>query len=161
MDNIREFLDRDNFRSWLDFMYGKDTTDGKTDKQIEDQVNRDREKAVRIASELITILPQGRLIVRLSQYGDAIAKPKMNDNTFEVWRGNSLIDGAEIVVLMSGITRKSINGKTLDMIQISIVRTDVSPLEAVQTGLDRSICGDCKLREIIAKSENLENKCYL
>ena len=87
--------------------------------------------------------------------------PKMNDNTFEVWRGNSLIDDAEIVVLMSGITRKSINGKTLDMIQISIVRTDVSPLEAVQTGLDRSICGDCKLREIIAKSENLDNKCYV
>ena len=109
--------------------------------------------------------------IRLNQYGDAIATPKMNDNTFEVWRGNSLIDDAEIVVLMSGITRPSINGKTLDMIQISIVRTDVSPLEAVQLGLDESICGGCNLRPFIAQLAKLKaqllnddteiNECYV
>ena len=48
MNELREF---ENFRNWLDkldFMYGKDTTDGKTDKQIEEQVNKDREKIERI-----------------------------------------------------------------------------------------------------------------
>jgi hypothetical protein len=48
MNELREF---ENFQNWLaklDFMYGKDTTDGKTDKQIEEQVNRDREKIERL-----------------------------------------------------------------------------------------------------------------
>ena len=47
MNELREF---ENFQNWLaklDFMYGKDTTDGKKDKQIEEQVNKDREKIER------------------------------------------------------------------------------------------------------------------
>jgi hypothetical protein len=48
MDNVREL---ENWFDWLDKLdqiYGKDTTNGKTDKQIEDQVNKDREKVERI-----------------------------------------------------------------------------------------------------------------
>ena len=48
MDNVREL---ENWLDWsdkLDQIYGKDTTDGKTDKQIEEQVNKDREKVERI-----------------------------------------------------------------------------------------------------------------
>ena len=48
MDNVRAL---ENWLDWsdkLDQIYGKDTTDGKTDKQIEEQVNKDREKVERI-----------------------------------------------------------------------------------------------------------------
>ena len=48
MDNIRAL---ENWLDWsdkLDQIYGKDTTNGKTDKQIEEQVNKDREKVERI-----------------------------------------------------------------------------------------------------------------
>ena len=48
MDNVRAL---ENWLDWsdkLDQIYGKDTTNGKTDKQIEDQVNKDREKIERL-----------------------------------------------------------------------------------------------------------------
>ena len=48
MDNVRELETWLDWSDKLDQIYGKDTTDGKTDKQIEDQVNKDREKIERI-----------------------------------------------------------------------------------------------------------------
>ena len=48
MYNVRAL---ENWLDWsdkLDQIYGKDTTNGKTDKQIEEQVNKDREKVERI-----------------------------------------------------------------------------------------------------------------
>ena len=43
-------------------------------------------------------------------------------------------------------TTESDNRKTGNMIQIWILRKDVSPPDAVRSGLDSEICGDCKLR---------------
>ena len=43
-------------------------------------------------------------------------------------------------------TTESDNRKTGNMIQIWILRHDMSPPDAVRTGADSEICGDCKLR---------------
>ena len=57
-----------------------------------------------------------------------------------LWRGPSAIDGAPIVLVA---TFESRNIKTGDMIQTWILREDMSPIDAVKTGADYSICGDC------------------
>ena len=59
---------------------------------------------------------------------------------FIFFRGPSPIDGAPIVAIA---TLKSVNAKTGDMIQTWILREDVSPLAAIATGADASICGNC------------------
>jgi hypothetical protein len=61
---------------------------------------------------------------------------------FIFYRGKSPIDGAEIVGIA---TLESKNSKTGNMIQTWILRTDTHPLEARQTGRDRSHCGDCPM----------------
>jgi hypothetical protein len=60
-----------------------------------------------------------------------------------VWQGASQIDGSPIVAIATGIVDPSQNSKTGPMIQIWILRADMSPLEAIARGLDRGICGDC------------------
>lgn len=63
---------------------------------------------------------------------------------YVIYQGASVLDGAPIVVI--AITGGSTNRKTGDMVQTYILRADVSPLEALQSGADASICGDCKHR---------------
>jgi len=74
------------------------------------------------------------------------AKPKSNGVI--LWRGPSQLDGHEIVVIAIGLRRKSANGKTGALLQTYILRTDLSPKDAVATGADFSICGNCKLRPV-------------
>ena len=62
---------------------------------------------------------------------------------FIFYRGPSPIDGAPIVAIA---TLKSKNSKTGDMVQTWILREDVSPLDAIQSGADASICGNCAHR---------------
>ena len=62
---------------------------------------------------------------------------------FIFYRGPSPIDGAPIVAIA---TLKSKNSKTGDMVQTWILREDISPLDAIATGDDRSICGNCTHR---------------
>jgi len=62
---------------------------------------------------------------------------------FVFYRGPSKIDGAPIVAIA---TLESANGKTGDMVQTWILREDVSPLDAIQSGQDESICGNCQHR---------------
>ena len=57
-----------------------------------------------------------------------------------IWEGTSWIDGAPI---MAVLTYKSTNRKTGNMAQVWILRTDMSPVEAIKSGEDRSICGSC------------------
>lgn len=63
-----------------------------------------------------------------------------------VYRGPSMIDRAPIVVVVTGIRNKSENRKTGAVMQTWIVRADMTPIEAVNTGEDYSVCGDCKHR---------------
>ncbi len=62
---------------------------------------------------------------------------------FIFFRGPSPIDGAPIVAIA---TLKSANIKTGDMVQTWILREDISPLDAIATGADASICGNCSHR---------------
>ena len=76
------------------------------------------------------------------------------------YEGPSIIDGAPIVVILNKINDASKNGKTGDIVQSFIIRSDVNPVEALKTGADVSICGDCVHRPITAK-ETGEPPCYV
>jgi len=62
------------------------------------------------------------------------------NQTFIVYEGPSLYDGAPIVVL---VQTGSNNRKTGDMVQTYIMRSDIDPITASRTGKDSAICGDC------------------
>lgn len=64
---------------------------------------------------------------------------------YVLFEGNSMLDGAPIVVI--ALTGKSTNSKTGALMQTYILRSDIDPLEAIRTGKDVSICGFCGHRE--------------
>ncbi len=57
-----------------------------------------------------------------------------------LWEGQSELDGKPIVLI--AIDHSS-NAKTGDMIQTYILRSDIHPVEAIHSGEDHSICGNC------------------
>jgi hypothetical protein len=67
-------------------------------------------------------------------------------NGLVLWQGASLIDGAPIVVIATGLQRKSSNVKTGGMVQTYILRADMEPTAAIKVGADASICGACPHR---------------
>ena len=76
--------------------------------------------------------------------------------------GFSPIDGKPYVAIA---TFSSKNGKTGNMIQVWIIRQDISPLDAIATGADYSICGDCRHRGVtgdnIPEGVKVERSCYV
>ena len=62
---------------------------------------------------------------------------------FTIYQGPSMIDGTPIVAIA---VLGSSNRKTGNMVQTYILRQDMRPVQAVQTGADVAICGDCKHR---------------
>lgn len=81
----------------------------------------------------------------------------MKARNFIAWEGPSRFDGAPIVVIVTGITKPSENEKTGPMWQVFILHQDVAPLEAIATGADQAICGDCPLRGVLGQ----ERACYV
>ena len=80
-----------------------------------------------------------------------------------LWRGASLLDGAPIIVI--GI-RTSRNGKTGKMLQTYILRADQTPVEAIRSGADASICGSCPHRGYLVTDgkgfrRNKGRTCYV
>ena len=69
-------------------------------------------------------------------------------------RGKSPIDGKPFVVIA---TMESKNAKTGNMIQVWILREDVNPVEAIATGDDYTVCGDCPHR----KQADGSRSCYV
>ena len=65
-----------------------------------------------------------------------------------LYDGPSKIDGAPIIAIACRIMDASGNGKTGAMVQTFIMRRDIAPHEALKTGDDSSVCGDCPLRPI-------------
>jgi hypothetical protein len=65
-----------------------------------------------------------------------------------LYEGPSRIDGAPIVAIACRIMEASGNSKTGAMVQTFILRRDIAPHEALKTGEDSSVCGDCPLRPI-------------
>lgn len=86
-------------------------------------------------------------------------------NGYIIYEGPSAIDGAPIVVIATGFASKSANGKTGDMIQTWIIRSDVAPHHAVKTGADASVCGDCihrpAMRDAVTASGQAFVPCYV
>lgn len=76
------------------------------------------------------------------------------------YEGPSMIDGRPIVVIVNKLNG-SANEKTgADLVQTFIIRSDVGPVEALKTGQDLSICGQCVHRPLLAK-ENGQAPCYV
>lgn len=61
---------------------------------------------------------------------------------------NSLIIYEDSVraVIATGLRRNSKNPKTGAMVQLWTIRRDMHPMQAIRTGADSAICGDCPLR---------------
>lgn len=63
-----------------------------------------------------------------------------------------------IVAIVTGVTgARSANRKTGDMAQLWILRRDMHPMDAIRTGNDNAICGDCPLRGVNGKGR----ACYV
>lgn len=84
----------------------------------------------------------------------------MNTNSLIVYEGPSTIDGKPIVVILTGLDQSSANGKTGDLVQSFIIRSDIEPHQALKTGDDASVCGLCPHRPIIAKTTG-DAPCYV
>ena len=77
-------------------------------------------------------------------------------NGFVFYRGISPIDNAPIVGIA---VLKSRNIKTGNMVQTYIIRSDIHPVDAVDTGADQSICGNCVHRGNAAAGR--KRTCYV
>jgi len=75
--------------------------------------------------------------------------------TMIVWQGPSQLTGDPIVVLA---TFASGNSKTGAMTQTHIVRSDMSPIDALATGGDTATCFDCPLR---SRASGGNGACYV
>lgn len=76
------------------------------------------------------------------------------------YEGPSEIDGRPIVVIVNKLAG-SANAKTgADLVQTFIIRSDVAPTDALKTGDDVSICGQCVHRPLLAKT-NGAAPCYV
>lgn len=73
--------------------------------------------------------------------------------SFIAYRGPSMLDGKPIALV---VTTKSRNDKTGNMVQTWIIPDNGQhPHEAIKTGADVSVCGDCKHRQ------GLGGSCYV
>lgn len=79
-----------------------------------------------------------------------------------LWRGISAIDNATPVVVVATFDTRhgheSDNTKTGNMVQVYIIRDDMHPVEAIKTGADTAICGDCPHR---SKASGGSGACYV
>lgn len=73
-----------------------------------------------------------------------------NANRMQVWSGASPFNGEGVLVLATGLAQKSANTKTGDMVQLHILVADVNPTEALKTGRDAAVCGNCPHRSVAA-----------
>lgn len=82
----------------------------------------------------------------------------MKPNGIEVYRGPSAIDGAPIVVIVTGLANRSTNRKTGGMVQSYILRADIEPTAAIRAGSDTAVCGTCPHR---SKASGGAGTCYV
>jgi hypothetical protein len=69
-----------------------------------------------------------------------------------IWQGLSQLDGVTPIVVLATFDTKhgaeSANEKTGAMVQVYILRADMSPMDALRAGADTAICGDCSHRSV-------------
>lgn len=74
-----------------------------------------------------------------------------------LWEGPSLLTGAPIVAILTGLNSPSMNPKTGPMLQAWVIRQDIGPMDAKRDNLDDAICGDCALRG----HGGIDSACYV
>lgn len=86
-----------------------------------------------------------------------------HSNAMKVWEGPSQLDGRTIMVIATGLRKNSLNSKTGNMVQTWVLLKGVSPSEAVKTGEDSSVCGQCPLRPFLKaqRPDYLPRPCYV
>ena len=82
-------------------------------------------------------------------------KRKPIPNGVVLYEGPSALDGNPIVAIATCLVRPSNNDKTGPMAQLIIMRSDMHPIDAVNTGGDESVCGSCPARK------TKDNWCYV
>jgi hypothetical protein len=81
---------------------------------------------------------------------------KPNTNSLVLW------SNSRIQLIVTGLTERSKNKKTGGMIQTYIIRTDMSPLDAMRQDKDKAICGNCPLRGSTKKQGKRKDRpCYV
>lgn len=76
---------------------------------------------------------------------------------FVFYHGPSVLNGAPVIGVVTGLETKSLNPKTGAMAQAWIIRPDVGPMDAKRQNLDDAVCGDCKLRG----DKGRDSVCYV
>jgi hypothetical protein len=77
----------------------------------------------------------------------------LQPNGAVIYRGPSMLDGAPIIVIATGLAKGSSNAKTGALIQTWILREDIAPID--------SICGGCIHRGTTDGQRNIERSCYV
>ena len=90
-----------------------------------------------------------------------MAKQTYNENGAILWRGKSALDGSPIVLIATGLKLGSANAKTGNLVQTWILSDTMTPQEAVDSGADFAICGDCPHRGIVVDGKNVGRACYV
>lgn len=72
--------------------------------------------------------------------------PAADFNGYTLYDGPSRFTRERILVILTGVVKPSANVKTGPLAQTWILTGDVDPVQAVRTGADRAICGDCVFR---------------
>jgi hypothetical protein len=75
------------------------------------------------------------------------------------YEGPSIIDGKPIVVIINKLDGSK-NAKTGAIVQSFIIRADIDPVRALQTGADVSVCGQCEHRPKLARKSG-KPPCYV
>lgn len=65
-----------------------------------------------------------------------------------IYEGPSMLNGEPIVAIATGLAKPSSNIKTGPMVQIWILSSKESPVDASKSGADSAVCGDCPLRPL-------------
>lgn len=86
-------------------------------------------------------------------------------NGFIIYEGPSQLDGEPIVAIVTGLETGGKNKKLGHMAAIYILRADMTPMQASQTGADASICGNCPHRGLVELRDglmrNVGRSCYV
>lgn len=79
--------------------------------------------------------------------------------TIVLWTGPSALDGTPVMLIASRVAEPSQNRKTGDMVQVSIMRADMPPVDAWRIGADGAVCPEaCSHR---SKSRGGRGTCYV
>jgi hypothetical protein len=83
-------------------------------------------------------------------------------NGVVIYRGASQLDGAPIIAVATGFDKASSNRKLgKSLVQTRILREDLNPFQAVQTGNDISVCGNCMYRGTTDGYKVTNRTCYV